>query len=424
MGELGKLIGSLLVPALAGLTGGQPVAPGLVELRIPLEDGRFYWTRDFYEQANQELKTDYPLEQIENRRCELSLVQKVVLVQLSRGWPDLLQVELASDQLILRVPDTEDPAVRQRLRGLVKGLLPSPSSRWPAGKGLALPERFDPQGSTVLLIHGLDADTSHLAPLGRAFEAIGVQVARFDYPNDGPLAEAGERLHEALSELSEQHPKARVVVVAHSMGGLVARYALEAKSPPPRCVTDLFTLGTPHYGSRAAVIHPWTEYYERWRRAASGDLTALVWGHAADGLGEAAKDLAPGSRLLARLNGSPRPAGVRYHTAAGRRGIVSERQQQQIAAEVERLLAQREVDVILRSKILRFVQAPELQTGRGDGAVTIESALLTDADSSRTFDLNHIELTGRGVRSSEGDQVFRWIVDTLHWNRDDVQPKR
>ena len=72
----------------------------------------------------------------------------------------------------------------------------------------------------------------------------------FDYPNDGPIAWSGDRLSDDLKALSAPNPGLRMVIVAHSMGGLVSRYCLETPGKQPSCVTDLFTLGTPHHGRR------------------------------------------------------------------------------------------------------------------------------------------------------------------------------
>ncbi len=56
----------------------------------------------------------------------------------------------------------------------------------------------------------------------------------------------------ALDVRRQHHPASRTFIVAHSMGGLVARYYLEALGGAERCRT-LVTLGTPYRGAVKAV---------------------------------------------------------------------------------------------------------------------------------------------------------------------------
>ena len=81
-----------------------------------------------------------------------------------------------------------------------------------------------------------------------------------------------------------------VDVVAHSMGGLAARWALEELSAAPQA-RGLVTLGTPHRGTRAARLAA---------RTPGG------------------RDMVPGSEFLGTLNDGPTPAGVRYTAVRSR----------------------------------------------------------------------------------------------------------
>ena len=63
-----------------------------------------------------------------------------------------------------------------------------------------------------------------------------------------------------LDEVVSRHEDARIVIVSHSMGGLVARYALENYPHILKRVTDVFLLGTPNFGSVKAfesLINGW-----------------------------------------------------------------------------------------------------------------------------------------------------------------------
>ncbi|MFI4879890.1 MAG: lipase family alpha/beta hydrolase [Steroidobacterales bacterium] len=77
--------------------------------------------------------------------------------------------------------------------------------------------------------------------------ASGLAAEFFDYDWRLSAAEAGRGLAERL----RNHPAARLHVVAHSLGGLVARAALA--HPGTEKVTRVILLGTPNHGSYAAV---------------------------------------------------------------------------------------------------------------------------------------------------------------------------
>lgn len=124
----------------------------------------------------------------------------------------------------------------------------------------------------VVLVHGfigsaatwseyLGAD-GYLAGIGRVGFALGEDV--FGFPLDmGEVARPTERtnsiaqnarvLADAIEAVRERTGAPVVDVVAHSMGGLVARYYV-AKLMRERDVGQLILLGTPHGGSACAVL--------------------------------------------------------------------------------------------------------------------------------------------------------------------------
>lgn len=87
-------------------------------------------------------------------------------------------------------------------------------------------------------------------------------MAPFEYPNDGPVADAAGLLARELQALRDSGLE-RVDVVAHSMGGLVARDALTRKAYYAGDGTGgrrypaldrLILIGTPNHGSPLAVL--------------------------------------------------------------------------------------------------------------------------------------------------------------------------
>lgn len=398
---------------LATLAFAQTVfAQEFIELAIPLAEGRFYSPHDFCAASNAKLGTNYNVDQIPDRRIELTSLERAALVLANETG--LLRVSITPDQLVISVPNREDDRVRQRQRERLEKLLHVPLTEWPTEKGLHWPDDFAAGRRTMLLVHGLEADASDLQRFARACRESDIQPILFDYPNDGPIAWSGDRLRTELNELLVRHPKLRLVIVAHSMGGLVARHALEAADRPPRAVTHLFMLGTPNHGSQLAGAQSWVEIL---RAVPSGRLLSADL--LRDGLNEAADDLQPESTFLKKLNSRRRPAAVRYFSAIGRRSFISNDRRERLSRELEELFRRRKTSTEFQAAVLGALAAEELQDGRGDGAVAVTSARFPGADKERLFDLNHVELLALPGAQPEQAEVFDWIMQSLHWSRQD-----
>jgi triacylglycerol lipase len=103
----------------------------------------------------------------------------------------------------------------------------------------------------VLLVHGLISNSGVWWYFARGFKKQnGMHVDSLDL---GPAFESIDqyvlRLNERIELLNKLSPS-RIVLVGHSMGGLVCRAWLA--SHEPNKVSQLITLGTPHQGSQTA----------------------------------------------------------------------------------------------------------------------------------------------------------------------------
>ena len=398
------VITACLVASLVSFAPCVCIAGTFTELRVPLEENRFYDPAVVLAA----LHPERPLSKMPQKRAELTPLMKAGLLAIAAGFPELMQVRFEPNLMILKIADSKDPKVREAARKRIAdafGIPPQPVDRW----GLKRPGKVDGTKRSVLLIHGLESSKVELEPMRQAFIAWGVQTFTFVYPNDDSLIVAGSRLREQLIKLKSHYPGLRLVIVGHSAGGLVSRYAIEAKSPPPTCVTDLFTLGTPHQGSSLAIGQPWVELIDAPWRDKLNPLSGMD-----DGVGQAVDQLLPASDFLKKLNANLRPKAIRYHTAAGRKGFLSANNRNKLLAAMKGYRADGDRR---KASILDALMGPELQTGKGDGAVTVESALLRDANTTRVFDLNHFELIRqKDVAPTEG-KVFRWIVEILSWRK-------
>ncbi|GAB1337354.1 alpha/beta fold hydrolase [Streptomyces sp. E-15] len=132
------------------------------------------------------------------------------------------------------------------------------SAALPAAGGAArLPVR---PGPPVVLLHGFIDNRSVFVLLRRALAQHGGQ--RVESLNYSPLTcdirIAAELLARHIEEICERTGSARVDIVGHSLGGLIARYYAQCLGGDLR-VRTLVTLGTPHSGTRVAPLadaHP------------------------------------------------------------------------------------------------------------------------------------------------------------------------
>lgn len=121
----------------------------------------------------------------------------------------------------------------------------------------------------VVFVHGYFASAGVWRPMADHLAVTGVapRQLHFNYVPVGHVARHAERL---AREVHRVHPHGPVSVVAHSLGGLIARYYVQVLGGR---LDALITMGTPHHGTARAQGWPL----------------------------ELARELSPASPLIARL---------------------------------------------------------------------------------------------------------------------------
>ncbi|HMM54694.1 MAG TPA: alpha/beta fold hydrolase [Candidatus Desulfobacillus sp.] len=136
----------------------------------------------------------------------------------------------------------------------------------------------------LLLVHGYQCNRGFWIWLRRRMEQAGWQAATISLaPVFGDIDGYVEQLERRIDEVCQAAGSERLVLVGHSMGGLVSRAYLRARGSGK--VARLVTLGSPHHGSRLALL----------------------------GMGENARQMIPESGWLAGLNApgaAPLPAAA------------------------------------------------------------------------------------------------------------------
>ena len=158
-------------------------------------------------------------------------------------------------------------------------------------RGVALHPSGD-DVDVVFLLHGVLATAGVLGPLEARLREAGVQhVASFSYH---PLRTVASLARELRREVMRVPVRARVHLVGHSLGGVVARWFVQECGGSGR-VHQTISLASPFAGTEIA----------RWVPTALG------------------RELSPGSPLLARLcEPSRQPRGVRHTSFVAERDAV------------------------------------------------------------------------------------------------------
>jgi triacylglycerol lipase len=111
--------------------------------------------------------------------------------------------------------------------------------------------RRDDGRPPVVLVHGLGGNRGCFTPLRMFLRAVGfARVYSFGYESQA-IPEVSASLVEFVHEILETTGESQVDIVAHSLGGVVSRYAIQ-RLGLARQTRTLVTLASPHQGTFVA----------------------------------------------------------------------------------------------------------------------------------------------------------------------------
>jgi pimeloyl-ACP methyl ester carboxylesterase len=277
----------------------------------------------------------------------------------------------------------EDYGSRQNVRKKIQDTFPEQtrqvSARYglkPYGEDIGVGRKSN---RPVILIHGLDEPGKVWMNLAPALHEDGFGVWVMNYPNDQPIRESAKFLLNEIRSCPELD-SSELILIAHSMGGLVAREMLSSpllldhdradSGVLPR-IHRLIMVGTPNHGSYMAHFRVFAELREQVFHMVKGEYHWLL--PILDGTGEAGVDLLPGSDFLQALNTRSHPENTKMLVIAG---VMSPLQKDDARQMVQDLSASLSPD---RKKVLDRVadHVNSVFNDIGDGAVSLDSARLS-----------------------------------------------
>lgn len=366
------------------------------EATIPLRDGQVVLA-DLSATLCRELKLP-PADALPGRLDLNGLKGSNFVAAVNQSLGDGCQVSIKPDALVLRVDPDKLPqdvdAAKRAVRIFTAVETPEATAAQAARHGLRLPARLDPGRPLVVLIHGMDSSQAIWDPLQSLLGDAGHQVAHFGYASDAPIEESGDALAKHLIAFRNAHPATPVEIVAHSMGGLVARSYVEGPAYAGG-VRRLILCGTPNAGSTWAKYRLAVEAQEHFRLWKNDPAWSPTWA-ITDGLGEAGRDLKPGSDFLKNLNARPRRDGVAYTVIAGDQSPVSSTCADWWDCSARTLMPGRVGGWwgLRHCKRKMHAKATTLRAGKsdGDGPVKLESARLPGAADFVVVHADHVSL--------------------------------
>jgi pimeloyl-ACP methyl ester carboxylesterase len=170
------------------------------------------------------------------------------------------------------------------------------------GYGLYIDEPLIANKPLLVLVHGMTDSPLRWQALLKKLNYENYQVLRFHYPTGMPLDTDAQVLAKMLERVIARTPNQRMVIIAHSMGGLVSRRAIQYLAAEKKAATVdyFFSVATPWGGHQLAALG-----------ATQSPIVVPVW-----------RDLAINSPFLQKLYAQRLPTEINfdlfYATAGGR----------------------------------------------------------------------------------------------------------
>ena len=282
--------------------------------------------------------------------------------------------------------------------------------------GLHVDGEIDAAKPLVVLIHGLDDDDAVWTRMTPLLQDEGFQVACFSYPGDRPISEDAQNFGKELAALHKASPDLQMNIVAHSMGGLVARSYIESTDYTGG-IAHLIMIGTPNHGCKLAywdLVAPITHTSKPAKKEWSWHPGTWM-DHV---LNDAPRDLLPSSDFLTALNARQRREGVQYTIVAG--------ECTHSGQIVGRWLHGKEPEITERCYIRSSVQCAANKmdalslkklVGKGDGIVALRSTRLEGVSDMVALDADHVALCLGNAQTQGRPAAWTIVRDRLSQHR-------
>ena len=121
------------------------------------------------------------------------------------------------------------------------------------GVGVYFTQKYDPKKTPILFIYGMGGYAQSWLPLISRLDADKFQPWVYQYPSGYPITASAKALNIIIKQLKDKYKFKKLLIVGHSMGGLVAlQFIKKIKQENPHLVKLLITVSTPWGGDKDA----------------------------------------------------------------------------------------------------------------------------------------------------------------------------
>lgn len=273
-----------------------------------------------------------------------------------------------------------------------EGLL-VPLENWTVLSDAAPPKAAARHAPAVLLIPGMLAGDDTMSAIRYRLRESAIPTAMFRYDSQLGVDRVATRLAKLIRAEADRLPGRQIILVTHSMGGVVARRVVEDPAWDCGVVNQLVMIAPPNGGSSLAGLGG--DDLKEVLSAIRGnevptaiDQKGLSLINAAVDLflGNAKKDLVPGSEMLRQMDALDRNPAIRYSILAGTGGPVPPVARGIGQLVIEQLFADQREGL---KKVLEVANRDEWIRGLGDGVVTVRSTRLRGVEDHQELAFAH-----------------------------------
>jgi pimeloyl-ACP methyl ester carboxylesterase len=276
-----------------------------------------------------------------------------------------------------------------------EGLL-VPLENWTVLSDAAAAKTVPRHAPAVLLIPGMLAGDDTMSAIRYRLRESAIPTAMFRYDSQLGVERVATRLAKLIRAEADRLPSRQITLVTHSMGGVVARRVVEDPAWDCGVVNQLVMIAPPNGGSSLAGLGG--DDLKEVLSAIRGNEVPTVIDQKGLSLinetvdlflGNAKKDLAPGSETLRRMDTLDRNPAIRYSILAGTGGPVPPVARGIGQMVIEQLLADPIEGGEGLKKVLEVADRDEWIRGLGDGVVTVRSTRLRGVDDHQELAFAH-----------------------------------
>ncbi len=360
-----------------------------------------------------------------------SRVEKESLDDLVRRFPKVFRYKGDANDPSMLIVDTESLSRqlanhKSGLRRFLAGVQGTKLTSLDKVEGTWAADEASSPPRVVVLLAGLHGTETSAAEIAKAIHRrTNLPMCVFRYPNDGPVAESAGMFVLRMEKFHQEHPSSNVTLVTHSMGGLVARAALEmnlvvasgnlvqSTVDQRTGVDQLIQICPPNHGSALAEYGPLLEGAEQLYRIINrgGRRDRVLFRSIVDGFNEATTDLEPNSAFLRKLNACARNKNVEYTVLLGDAGPLRPAMSLLVSGIWDTIATSVEEPAELDRRIRQVVECKELQQGKGDGVVSVRSAQLPGVADQVKLPMHH--LVWNELDTEAGKQLLNEVCSRL-----------